>query len=83
MDTVEGKSPYGDEDSGVSSTYNYTCAVNVYGSSDKLVNGVTFKANTGTSGCWQIISGFHKHTGSKLNGCKRRDWAGIGQQNEV
>ena len=35
----------GDEDSGVSSTYNYTCAVNVYGSSDKLVNGVTFKAN--------------------------------------
>ena len=66
----------GDEDSGVSSTYNYTCAVNVYGSSDKLVNGVTFKANTGTSGPgWQIISGFHKgHDGqnSTVNG-------GIGQ----
>ena len=66
----------GDEDSGVSSTYNYTCAVNVYGSSDKLVNGVTFKANTGTSGPgWQIISGFHKgHEGqnSTVNG-------GIGQ----
>ena len=50
MDTVEGRCCLEDEDSGVSSTYNYTCAMNVYGSSDKLVNGVTFKANTGTSG---------------------------------
>jgi hypothetical protein len=55
----------GDGDSGVSSAYNYTCAVNVNGSADKVVNGVTFKAYTGTNGPgWQIIQNFHKgHNG--------------------
>ena len=56
--------------------------MNVYGSSDKLVNGVTFKANTEPAVGLANYSGFTKGTGSKLNG-KRRDWAGIGQQNEV
>ena len=32
----------GNEDSGISSDYNYTCAVNVFGT-DKVINGVTFK----------------------------------------
>ncbi len=66
----------GDEDSGVSSAYNYTCAVNVHGSSDKVVNGVTFQASTETSGPgWQIVSGFtrgHDGQDSTVNG-------GIGQ----
>ena len=50
----------GDSTSGVSSSYEYTCAVNVHGTSDKVVNGVTFWAETGTSAQgWQIIEGFH------------------------
>ena len=51
----------GDSTSGISSSYEYTCAVNVHGSSDKIVNGVTFWAETGTSAQgWQITQGFHK-----------------------
>ena len=45
----------GDGDSGVSSSFSYTCAVNMNGNSDKTVNGVTFRAQTGTTGPgWQI-----------------------------
>ena len=40
---------FGDNDSGVSSDLNYTCAVNVNGS-NKVVNGVTFIGSSGTSG---------------------------------
>ena len=48
----------GDEDSGVSSDYNYTCSVNVNGS-NKTVNGVTFIGSTATSGSgWEITGGF-------------------------
>ena len=50
----------GDEDSGVSSQRIYTCAVNVHGTEDKVVNGVTFKAESGTSGDgWAITQNFH------------------------
>ena len=49
----------GDEDSGVSSELIYTCAVNVHGTEDKVVNGVTFKAESGTSGQgWEISQNF-------------------------
>ena len=48
----------GDEDSGVSSDYNYTCSVNVNGS-NKTVNGVTFIGSSATSGSgWEITGGF-------------------------
>ena len=55
----------GDEDSGVSSALTYTCAVNVHGTEDKVVNGVTFKANSGTSGeGWAITQNFQtQHNG--------------------
>lgn len=55
----------GDADSGVDSSLTYTTAVSVNGTSDKVVNGVTFKANTGTSGTgWEITENFHKlHAG--------------------
>ena len=39
-----------DADSGVSSDLDYTCAVNVHGTEDKVVNGVTFTASSDTSG---------------------------------
>ena len=62
----------GDADSGVSSAFSYTCAVNAYGSQDKVVNGVTFKAETGTHGAgWQIIQNFssgHSGQNSSVNG---------------
>ena len=49
----------GDSDSGVSSELVYTCAVNVHGTEDKVVNGVTFKAESGTSGeGWEISQNF-------------------------
>ena len=47
----------GDSDCGVSSSFTYTCAVNVRGS-DKTVNGVLFKGEAGTSGTgWAFTSG--------------------------
>ena len=53
-------------------SFTYTCAVNVYGSSDKTVNGVTFHAQTGTSGPgWQIEQGFgstNNSENSSVNG---------------
>jgi formylglycine-generating enzyme required for sulfatase activity len=55
----------GDSDSGVSSELVYTCAVNVHGTEDKVVNGVTFKAESGTSGQgWEISQNFQtQHNG--------------------
>ncbi len=55
----------GDSDCGVSSSFTYTCAVNVNGS-DKTVNGVLFKGETGTSGTgWAFTSGLQTTHGSQ------------------
>ena len=55
----------GDGDSLVSSSLQYTTAVNVHGTQDRVVNGVTFKAESGTSGeGWEISENFQtQHNG--------------------
>ncbi len=59
----------GDADSGVSDAYGYTCAVNVNGTEDKVVNGVTFTASSATSGTgWEITQNFQSlHNGKASN----------------
>jgi hypothetical protein len=54
----------GDSDSGISSNYTYTTAVNVKGS-NHTVNGVNFTGSSSTSGYgWSITQGFTSgHTG--------------------
>ena len=48
----------GDSDSGISSNYTYTQAINVNGS-NKTINGVTFTGVSGTSGSgWSYPAGF-------------------------
>ena len=57
----------GDDNSGISSDLNYTCAVNVNGAS-KIVNGVTFVGSSATSGDgWAIISGFNNRHASETS----------------
>ena len=62
----------GDADSLVDSELQYTCAVNVHGTEDKVVNGVTFVAESGTSGTgWEITENFqtqHNGQGSTVTG---------------
>ncbi|MEL0098090.1 MAG: DUF2341 domain-containing protein, partial [Opitutae bacterium] len=61
----------GDSDSGISSSYTYTSAINVNGS-NKTINGVTFTGATGTSGTgWAITQGWgstHASTASTVGG---------------
>ena len=61
----------GDSDSGVSSSDQFTCAVNVNGS-NKTVNGVTFTGSSATSGTgWALTAGFtnpHGGTSTSVGG---------------
>ena len=58
----------GDGDSGISSDFNYTCAVNVKGT-DITINGVTFIGSSATGGAgWIITDGFNSgHSGTTSN----------------
>ena len=53
-----------DADSGISSDYAYTSAVNLHGT-NRTINGVLFTGTTASSGNgWDITSGFQNYTGS-------------------
>ena len=54
----------GDLDSGISSDYTYTAAVNFHGT-NQTINGVTFTGTTATTGTgWAITAGFTNSVGS-------------------
>ncbi len=54
----------GDLDSGISSDYNYTAAVNFHGT-NQTINGVTFTGTTATTGTgWAITAGFTNSVGA-------------------
>ena len=53
-----------DEDSGISSDYAYTSAINLHGT-NKTINGVLFTGTTATSGNgWSLTAGFTNSVGS-------------------
>ena len=51
---------FGDADSGISSDFTYTAAINLHGST-RSVNGVSFTGTTASSGTGWSLSGFTSH----------------------